>query len=367
MANIDRLINCQISLNTTGVTTQGFSTLLVCTVNEKLTSRVTAFTSITELTELEIGSDEPIYRALTAAFSQIPRPRVIKVGKCVEKTLDNDGEQVTIVDVAETMKEICAVDNDFYGVAITEKDENVVMDMADWCEANTKLFVTSTSNEDVLDPENTSDIASRLMNGNYFRTAIWYHEDNTQYVECAVAARCFAILAGGETWANKRLANIVVDKLTETNYNTCKNKNCNTFEKFRNVSITQIGKVSAGEWIDVIRFRDWLLEEIQTTEFAMLINLDKLPYTDEGIALIENKLNQCLALGQKRGGIAPTEFDENGDPNYGYVISVPKASSIDANKKASRVLDDVKFTARLAGAIHAVNINGSLTYENISA
>jgi len=41
------------------------------------------------------------------------------------------------------------------------------------------------------------------------------------------------------------------------------------------------------------------------------------------------------------------------------------SSSISANQKASRVLQDIYFTARLAGAIHAVIITGALTYESL--
>jgi hypothetical protein len=63
--------------------------------------------------------------------------------------------------------------------------------------------------------------------------------------------------------------------------------------------------------------------------------------------------------------ISENEYDEDGNTNYGYTIEVPLAASISANQKASRILNDVKFTARLAGAIHVVNIVGSLTYENL--
>jgi hypothetical protein len=97
----------------------------------------------------------------------------------------------------------------------------------------------------------------------------------------------------------------------------------------------------------------------------LLINRDKVPYTDDGIALIEARIRQALELGQDRGGIAPTEYDEDGNENLGFTIEVPLASNISANQKASRVLTDVKFTARLAGAIHVVEIYGSLTYENL--
>ena len=178
-------------------------------------------------------------------------------------------------------------------------------------------------------------------------------------------ARCFAIEPGGETWANKKLAAVTADGLNDGQYQAITNKNGNTFERFRNVSITQNGKVAAGEYIDVIRFRDWLQEEITVNVFNALINRDKIPYTDEGIAVVEAQIRKALQLGVRRGGIAPDEYDENGNTNLGYTVEVPLAASISANQKASRVLNDVKFTARLAGAIHIVKITGSLTYENL--
>jgi hypothetical protein len=129
--------------------------------------------------------------------------------------------------------------------------------------------------------------------------------------------------------------------------------------------LTQNGKVAAGEWIDVIRFRDWLEEEIKVNVVTAMINRNKVPYTDAGIAIIEAAIRQALARGQATGGIAPTEYDENGNENLGYTVTVPLAATISPNQKASRILEDVQFTARLAGAIHVVEIDGSLTYENL--
>ena len=153
--------------------------------------------------------------------------------------------------------------------------------------------------------------------------------------------------------------------MSETEFNAIKGKNGNTYELFRNIAITQNGKVASGEWIDVIRFRDWLEEEIKVRVFNVLINRDKLPYTDGGIAVIEAALRSALEEGQRRGGIAPTEYTETGEENLGFTISVPLASNIDPNTKASRILQDVRFTARLAGAIHATEIRGRFTYENL--
>ena len=66
---------------------------------------------------------------------------------------------------------------------------------------------------------------------------------------------------------------------------------------------------------------------------------------------------------QAIGGIAPDEFDENENLIPGYVTSVPSAYSISDSDKAARKLRNCKFKARIAGAIHFVEIKGSFTYE----
>ena len=208
-------------------------------------------------------------------------------------------------------------------------------------------------------------IIRTTQEGNVMLILCFYHEDATDYPEVGVMSRCFTAVPGSETWANKKLAGVKVDPLTETQFIVLRNKNVNTFERFRNMSLTQTGKVSAGEWIDVIRFRDWLAEEIKVNVLNVIVNNEKVPYTDSGIAIIEGAIRQSLRQGQVNGGIAPVEYDEDGNKNLGYTVEVPLASNISANQKASRILTDVKFTARLSGAIHVVEIRGSLTYENL--
>lgn len=356
MANIDRIVNVQIALNTAGISSNGFNTLLIAYPHGVDCATVLTITDADELLDLGFASDSVVYKAALQAFSQTPHYKQVKVGKMNTDTA-----------IADDMAAICAADNDWYGICYPDRTPAKILEMAEWAEAHTKIFGTSVAEVDALNADLDTDTGSRLKAKNYYRTFIFYHaEAATEFPEAAIMSRCFTIYPGGETWANKKLSGITYDGLTETEYVVLTKKNYNTFERFADsISITQNGKMAAGEWIDVIRFRDWLCETIKTEEFTMLINRDKLPYTDAGIALVESTLNKVLQLGQQRGGIAPTEYDEDGNKNVGYKISVPKASSISANVKATRELHDVTFVARLAGAIHAVNINGSLTYENI--
>jgi hypothetical protein len=55
-------------------------------------------------------------------------------------------------------------------------------------------------------------------------------------------------------------------------------------------------------------------------------------------------------------------LDSNGDSVPGFVITYPRSVEIAPNIKASRVLE-LGFVARIAGAIHMVEINGALAYE----
>lgn len=458
MANIDRIVNVQISLNTTGISTEGFSTLLCVGPHMYGLTRVSTYTDPNQMIEDGFSADDALYRMVSDAFAQTPSPAQVKVGRqqvdgftlmvgqlgatstyvlTVSNTLadgtirkkeysytNSSGSESDILkgllqaitgdsdavitdneeqaseetltqlhleaknpgtafsvqctsnlstkmddpteDIADTMAAVVASDSDFYGVALASRADEDILAMAEWAEANEKLFGTATAADGAKNSEITNDIGSQLQAKNYYRTFWFYHAlAATEYPECAIMARCFSIDPGGETWANKQLSSITTDSLSETEALAVQGKNGNTFEPFRNISITQNGKVAAGEWIDVIRFRDWLAEEIKVNVFNLLINRDKVPYTDAGIAAIESQIRAALTLGQTRGGIAPTEYDENGNQNLGFTISVPLSSSISPNQKALRILNDVKFTARLAGAIHVVNITGNLTYENL--
>lgn len=266
--------------------------------------------------------------------------------------------------VADDLDAILDEDNRWYGLVMTERVKQTQLDAAEWTEANDRLFITATDEADALDQSKTTDLISTLKNTRYFRTAVLYHTNAaTEYPDAAWAGRVFTIKPGGETWALKQLASVTPSPLTSTQKQTVVNKGGNTFEFYQEqIALTNPGKVAAGEWIDVIRFRDWLKDTIQVNMTQMMINRDKVPYTDAGIQLCVNNLRKSLQEGQNVGGIAPDELDASNNTVPGFVITYPRSVELAPSIKASRVLS-LGFTARLAGAIHVVEITGALAYE----
>jgi hypothetical protein len=296
-----------------------------------------------------------MYIAASTFFSQIPHPPRLFIG------LDANAANVDIDLIA-----INDENSDWYGLCDVKHDENRTLDIAAWIEAHEKIFVTTLTQVDntTAPATDVTSVAHQLKTGNYFRTAWWYNPDPLQFPDVAISARSFTKYPGQETWANQRLSAVNSTFLSETIAQNIFGKNGNTFEPFRNVNITQNGKVAGGEWIDIIRFRDWLCEEIKIRIFSQMID-NRIPYTDPGIAIIRSRLQQALDFGVKRGGIAPPEVDLDGNYIPSYVIQVPLSATVSVNDKANRILRDVYFTARLAGAIHVVQIQGTLTYENL--
>ena len=76
----------------------------------------------------------------------------------------------------------------------------------------------------------------------------------------------------------------------------------------------------------------------------------------------EGAMEKALSEGQTHGGIAQTSFDADDNEIPGYVTSVPLASDLTEDQRKSRKLPNCRWRARLAGAIHLVEIDGTLRF-----
>jgi hypothetical protein len=241
-------------------------------------------------------------------------------------------------------------------------DESLFETMADWTEAQIKQFAYTFLSED--DP----------VDAVYFRSQGWCGLINdtdlpadvpasNQYLHVGAVARCLSFPAGSETWAFKRLAALRPAEISSTLRKLLSDGHSNFFSQYAGRNITMNGQVRGGEWIDVIRGRDWLQNDMQLRIFSLMLMRSKIPYTNAGIALVENQMIASLKAATQRGIVAPDEWDEDGTLIPGFVVRVPNSQGLTATQRASRILEGCRFTARIAGAIHVVRVDGVLTYE----
>lgn len=245
--------------------------------------------------------------------------------------------------LAADLNAIQQEDSGWYGFALVERGDDLISAAAAWAETQTKLFFACSDTAGIWASGDT-DIASQLQELQYLRTSLIAHKAaTTEYPEMAWMGRCFTIAPGGETWALKTLSAITPSKFSDTEQSYVFQKNANAYEKYaENTFLINKGKVASGEWIDVVRFRDWLVDNIQKNMASLMIRQKKVPYTN--------------------GGIAPDERDADGNTVPGFKITYPNAANVSADIKATRTLY-IEFVALLAGAIQLVEINGSLTYS----
>lgn len=224
---------------------------------------------------------------------------------------------------------------------------------SDWVESNEKLFVAQTIDTPVANLTSGADTTSvaYLARANA-RTALIYNHDNANFADAGWAGAVLPLDPGSETWAYKSLSGVTSTALSTTQRNNLIAKHTNFYELIAGLNLTNNGKVLANEWIDVVRFRDWLKTNLQIDILEALANNSKLPFTDAGISVIAGVIKGRLKAGVAVGGLA-----ESPAPR----VTVPAASAVSTSDKNARSLTGVKFDAILAGAIQLVTITGTLS------
>lgn len=259
--------------------------------------------------------------------------------------------------ISTDLDAIIVENDDWYALLTLFNSSACVLAAAAWAESKLKIYAAQVTDSEIATvAENiATDIADALKTAAYFRTLDIYHPENGQFADAAFFGSLLPYSPGSETWRGKPLAGIsalgptVPYKMTETYRTNIKAKNCNYYYTLAGRNITAEGVVSSAEWIDTIRGRDWLQVRMQEDVALAVINAAKVPYTDPGIAKIDNVIRARLQLAIEAGFLAS------------FTVVVPTAASQAPADRAARILRGYSFNAQIAGAIHLVYITGSLT------
>jgi hypothetical protein len=353
---------------------------------------VGVYSSINEVKEAGFvvsGDDaDPVGEAAMVAFSQSPTPTSVYIAvqrrvasassaesaiQSADSDDETDTESETPADIPENELEEpsatiarAVATSGWYVLCTAGVPSSSYEEIAAYVETQEKMFVYTE-----LDFFNKGEASVGSV---YYRTKGIYGRETSEqadadipaanlYMNVASAVKWLNYESGDDTFAFKPLASVYPSSLTSSEIKALTDANLDYFTTVGSKNITMNGKVRAGEWADVIRFRDWLKNDMQVRVVNLFVTNSKIPYTDAGIALVQNQMLASLKAGLDAGGIADDEYDEDGNLIPGYTTSVPLASSLSAAERASRKLTNCKFKARLSGAIHFAELTGSLTYS----
>lgn len=361
---LDDIVKCRIEISNPASADDTFDNILLIVKEpgaegEKKITGTFETASADELLDYGFTEKDSAYAAAWIAFSQDPSPDSVFV--CVRKK--EKGQEDAYESIEKTLDRADA-EAAFYGIHLTDFRSTADRETAmQWAEEHEKLFGFEYLDDENLPEKDFQWYRSFSM---YAGNADGYDPETlpagNRFLALAWMAKCFGYDPGTETWHLKELTGAVPSTLDAKDKQKLTSRKINTFLRYAGCNVTIGGFTLAGEWIDVIRFRDWLKAEMQASVFGALRANRKVPFTDAGIGLIEGKMEETLARGQAVGGIAPSEYDSDGNETPGYQVFVPRATDLTELERKTRKLTGCRYTARLSGAIHAVEIQGFLSF-----
>ena len=256
---------------------------------------------------------------------------------------------------------------DGYGIALDKmyRDSEDAEDVADWAQANKKVFFNTTNDANTL-LATGSCIASNLKAKSMSRTMSIYSSHSDEYPCCSIAGRAFTVNFEGTnttiTLMYKKMPSITVENLGPSQYNNMVAKNCNANINVADNYMFAEGMMADGTWFDTIHGVDWLSNAIQTNVFNLLYQTTtKIPYTDAGVGMVVQKMEQSLRQAVRNGLIAPGTTSEGVYLPLGYQITTVPVSEVDAADKGARMYKGITFVCVGAGALQGVTITGSFS------
>jgi hypothetical protein len=242
---------------------------------------------------------------------------------------------------------------DFYDIVIESSSTANVSKVADWAEAREKHYWVASQSSGLL--AGTNSMAQDLMDLGYENTTVLYSANAHEFADAAWAAVLETSTPGFITAALKTLVGVSPAALTSTQKTNLEADNVNHYTRFRNTKVTRPGKVVSGEWIDIIRGIAALKARVQEDVFSYLTGSGKAAFTEAGLDAIASVISAAC---QAFVGTA----DQPGFLVDGSIkVRMPALSAISDADKAARRLTGVKFSADMAGAIHYVAIQGTLS------
>jgi hypothetical protein len=348
----DLNINITVSLDPAPTAQASFTVPLIIgdialAGTERVRSYVSPSDAVADQTAGEIS--EYVKNAVLAAFSQTPRPALVKVGRFINGT---------DASYAAAYSAIKAVDEGFYSVSIDSRAAADIVSIVPLVEADYKVFIAQTNNDDLL---TTGFPAALAVANNKERTALLYHDATTEPADFAWAANRLVFDPDNQSapWDCEIFAVAGYDSaLTATQANFGRANNTNMIAPFGPAStFVDSGINTKGRPLYEIVTADWFAIRLQES-----IAFEKVKYSARGQKIVIGPEGQAVLQGlvetlfaQGTSGISPHFIEGQTE------ITFPTITQADLN--AQRIRANVRATLAVSGRVFNFNVN--FTRENI--
>ncbi len=251
--------------------------------------------------------------------------------------------------IATDLAAINGADADWYGLIVTNPARACQSAAAVWAETNRKLLGITSGDTDVRDTI-APNIAKDVKDAAQAHTYVLYSDRPQEFGAAGIMGQSFPLDPGSRTWAHKTVANVSSVELSATHVGNIEALNANWYRNVAGANIFFPSKTGSGEYIDITHGIDWLKARVQEELFLLLLNNEKIPFTDQGAIAIEAAIRGPLQVAANNNFIKPD-----------FVITVPRPSALTAADKAARTWTGITFSAVLTGATHKMTIKGTLT------
>lgn len=301
-----------------------------------------AYTEATEINDVVTAGfavTTDVYKAAALIFAQANAPKKIAIyatedtavnALADKKLTSKDWRQLIVVNSGETASTISAI------MAAIEALDG-------------KMYFAG------LDVDDDTAITATGIN----RTVLFYctATEAAPVPVAALVGEAAGRDAGSFTYKNLILKGIEPQDLSDEEIKEIHRKGGITFVTKAGDNVTSEGKTAGGEYIDIIDSEDYCIQQI-TYNIQKALNANgKVAYDNNGIPILESVVVNVLQTAYNNGMIAS---NEDGTPNYS--VSFAKREDTTEEQRVSRVYSGGTFTFALAGAIHEVEITGTITF-----
>lgn len=306
--------------------------------------RYMEITSADNLLELGFLSTDKEYIQATKIFRQTPRPKTVAV--------------YLLTAWANAAAEIAALRNTgkdaWFKTIATTHSKSEICALGDYLASIEKMYFACT------------DDLTILVGRNSIWEYITLHKNPDSFPEAAWVGNTAPRRVGSYNYAYLPLDGVENSGYTDSQTSSIFSDKGNLIVDFGKAQVPFPGVSTGNVFADVVENRVWLKARLRENITSLFLNSDVVPYSIQGLQMVESRMRQVFVQAGVQGMIALVETEADkarsdlGD--YQYKINLPETiDEIPTNDRNNRILPNITFSCRLRGAINEVDIDGELT------